>query len=100
MPDDNKGRQWAEKTKLAYLGPNGPAFGLPFDMTVRYSGLQKEVLALYRRCVILGLGLAMVCNLAARYGWFGQSHHHRETSFASTFATVSRPKRHRCLPGM
>ncbi len=87
------------EAKLAYLGPNGPVL-VGLDMTVGYSGLQKEVLALYRRCVILGLGLAMVCNLAARYGWFGQSHHHQEISFASTFATVSRPKRHRCLPGM
>lgn len=25
-------------------------------MSVRHSGIQKEVLALYRRCVILGLG--------------------------------------------
>jgi hypothetical protein len=34
-----------------------PAALYAYDMTVRHSGLQKEVLALYRRYVILGLGL-------------------------------------------
>jgi hypothetical protein len=35
-----------------------PAALYAYDMTVRHSGLQKEVLALYRRYVILCLGLS------------------------------------------
>ena len=49
---------------LTHVGPNNPVrVGLypPPIMSVRHSGLQKEVLALYRRCVILGSELSPWC---------------------------------------
>ena len=70
-------------------------------MSVRHSGLQKEILALYRRCVIFGLGfLPMVGDLAVRCGWSGQSPHRREIIFAYSFATISRRKQRQGLPGI
>ena len=65
-----------------------------FGPTERSSGTLSSVCNLRPRI------LAMFGDLAAHYGWFGQSHHRRRINSASSFGTTSRPRRQRYLQGV